>query len=361
MLEHWIKPVSDQLIRQWTASAPHGLGASLRSWDASTGMPEGIQLVLIGADEGEANAIRSALYALAVPGRQLPLADVGNLRQSGPAQLLPVLEELMGAGVIPVILGGDGAMSRAQMLSCRKVHKRMQWVVLDERVDRAGVDLADIVHPRRPAHLHHIGLLGLQGHFTSPAQWKMLEDAHVEVLRLGRAQRQLEEAEPLIRDADAVSLHLQVIRQSDAPGVLSPTPSGFFGEEVCQMCRYAGMSDRLRSFGVFGSCMANDRNGQTAGLAAQSVWYFLEGWLHRKGDDPSRRADMTEYLVHFSGFTHPLHFWKSSKSGRWWMQVPGGKSGKKGAIWVSCSYQDYESACKEELPERLLRALQRQT
>jgi formiminoglutamase len=359
MLEHWMKPVSDRLVAAWTAAAPDGLGAHLLPWPAASGAPGGIRLVLLGVDEAEANAIRSVLYTLAVPGQPLPLADLGNLRQSGPAHLLPVLEELMGAGIIPVLFGGAAGLAHTQMLSCRKVRKRMQWVVLDERVDRPGAALADILHPRRPAHLQHIGLIGVQGHFLSPAHWKALEDGHTEVLRLGRIQRQLEEAEPLIRDADAVSLHLQVIRQSDAPGVVSPTPSGFFGEQVCQMCRYAGMSDRLRSFGIFGSCMAEDRADQTAGLAAQLIWYFLEGWMHRKGDDPTTGADMIEYVVHSGGFGHPIHFWKSKKSGRWWIQVPGGGKRKKEAVWVSCSHQDYESACREELPERLLRALQR--
>ncbi len=31
----------------------------------------------------------------------------------------------------------------------------------------------------------------------------------------------------------------------------SPSPNGFYGEEICQMARYAGMSTKLTSFGIY--------------------------------------------------------------------------------------------------------------
>jgi formiminoglutamase len=57
---------------------------------------------------------------------------------------------------------------------------------------------------------------------------------------------------------------------------------------------------------------------------------------------------------------YQLTFWKSTKSGRWWMQVPmKTKRQHERHRLVPCSYQDYQSACREELPERLMQAFGR--
>ena len=53
-----------------------------------------------------------------------------------------------------------------------------------------------------------------------------------------------------------------------------------------------------------------------------------------------------------------MTFWKSIKSDMWWMEVPVGGRGRvrrKNKV-LPCSYDDYQLACKEELPERWLKA-----
>ena len=41
------------------------------------------------------------------------------------------------------------------------------------------------------------------------------------------------------------------IRVSDNPSVIKSSPNGFYAEEVCQIMRYAGISGRLKSLGIF--------------------------------------------------------------------------------------------------------------
>jgi formiminoglutamase len=120
------------------------------------------------------------------------------------------------------------------------------------------------------------------------------------------------------------------------------------------------MSDKLTSFGLYGYVAEQDRDGQTAQAAAQMLWYFLEGFFNRKGDYPADTAGLTEYVVDFPKLNYQLTFWKSNKSGRWWMQVPVATKRKhERHRLVPCSYQDYQLACREELPERLLQAMSR--
>jgi len=54
-------------------------------------------------------------------------------------------------------------------------------------------------------------------------------------------------------------------------------------------------------------------------------------------------------------------FWKSKKSDRWWLQLPGDKKNRdlNANMLVACSYADYLQACKDELPDRWVKAYER--
>ena len=55
---------------------------------------------------------------------------------------------------------------------------------------------------------------------------------------------------------------------------------------------------------------------------AQWIWYFTEGYYQRLGDFPISNKGLTEYVVDWKGEMEKLTFWKSPRSGRWWLQVP---------------------------------------
>ena len=109
--------------------------------------------------------------------------------------------------------------------------------------------------------------------------------------------------EPLIRDADLLSIHLAALKQSDLPAVSHPTPSGFLLEEACKIARYAGMSDKLKAMGIFGFRKSIDRKAQTAQAIAQMIWYFMDGFYHRKNDFPVSTDGLVEYIVDFKDTT----------------------------------------------------------
>jgi formiminoglutamase len=70
---------------------------------------------------------------------------------------------------------------------------------------------------------------------------------------------------------------------------------------------------------------------------------------------------LTEYVVQFRQTNYQLTFWKSARSGRWWMQIPveSGKRKYQRHRLIPCSFQDYQAACREELPDRLMQAFNR--
>ena len=140
------------------------------------------------------------------------------------------------------------------------------------------------------------------------------------------------------------------------------SPNGFYGEDACQICRYAGMNDKLSSIGFYEFNPAFDQNGQTALLLAQMIWYFIEGYYQRKKDIPLQPK--SQYLIYRTSLKedgHELLFVKSKKTDRWWMQVayPSTSSKNERYHLVPCSYDDYQLAVNGEMPNLWWRTQQK--
>lgn len=364
MLQNWLKPLTATFFKSVEQLPAHSLGKNLLAYRDQLPDLKKVRAVLIGLDEKEANEIRQALYRtvnIFPPGA---IADLGNLRKADAAQLIPVVYELLSGKVAPILIGGPGSLAPAQFLAYQEAKALANLAVVDERprftLDKKKPDAYDtLLLPRHPL-LFHFELIGYQVHQTPPAILDFLQQQHFDAVRLGKTRAALEETEPLIRDADLMCFHLGALKQSEAPGVENASPSGYFLEEACQLCRYAGMSDKLTSFGVYDFRRELDRDGQTAQAAAQLVWYFLDGLFGRKGDFPASKDGLTEYIVDSRKHHFQLTFWRSNRTGRWWMQVPVNEKRKyQRHRLIPCSYLDYQAACREELPERLFYALKR--
>lgn len=366
MLENWLSPVPlGEIVAE--PLAPWHLGSHLRIYTGD-GLPslKGVRIALVGVGEKDANAVRSALYSLSFPMDGLKIADLGNIRKNNLSFIIPALAELMEARILPVLIGNDLYFGLSLYKAAQQILKNINLVVADERIrfrpeqtDASDQFLNEIILPEE-SQLFHLGLIGYQTHFTPPETLREMERRNFDTVRLGFAKTNLPEVEPIVRDGDLFLLNLPVLKEADAPGQSTPSPSGFILEEACQICRYAGMSDKLKAFGVFGFRSSMDRKTQTAQAVAQMIWYFLDGFHHRKGDFPASVEGLVEYVVDLKQLDYQLTFWKSPKTGRWWIQVPV-KTARKHQRHrlIPCSYNDYKQACQDELPERLISAFKR--
>ena len=185
---------------------------------------------------------------------------------------------------------------------------------------------------------------------------------YFDVFRLGEVRADMEEVEPIVRNADMISFDISAIRQSDAPGNKNVSPNGFYGEEACRITRYAGISDKTSSIGFYEVNPTVDERGQTAHLTAQMIWYFIDGFYSRKNDFPMKdKSNYIKYLVNLRKEDKEIVFYKSKKSDRWWMEVPcpTHMSQYERHHLVPCSYADYQTACNEEMPDRWWQAYQK--
>lgn len=359
MLYNWIKPLGKNAM-EWAAQSPEGSLASQLLIPTQADTPiRGVKLALIGADAKRADPVRRILYGYGGIFAPHAMADLGNLRRAEESFVIAAAYELLSSKIVPIFVGLPEALLSAQFLAYQDAKNLVNMALVAPELSPDTLHWNRLIAPRHPL-LFHLALLGYQIHRMTPKTLRQLEEANCDLLRLGRARESIEEAEPLLRDSDMLAFVMSALRAGDAPGVKAPAPGGYTIEEACQLCRYAGFSDKLSSFGIYGYEPEQDAQDLTAQAVAQMIWYFADGFFLRKGDYPISTDDMTEYVVDFRRLQYSLTFWKSNRTGRWWMQAPV-NTRKKHARHrlIPCTYQDYQAACKEELPDRLALAIRR--
>lgn len=344
------------------------------------------QIAIIGVKEdrnatgnkGCANApdyVRKYLYNLYPGPLKVNLVDLGNIAAGNTIQdtyfaISNVVSELIKANIVPVIIGGGQDLTYSNYLAYEKLEQTVNLVTVDPTFDLGDPDhelnsksyLSKII-VHQPNFLFNYSNIGYQTYFVDTASIELMDKLFFDAYRLGQVRASLDEVEPVVRNADMVSFDISAIRQADAPGNKNATPNGFYGEEACQIARYAGLSDKLTSIGFYEINPLNDLNNQTVHLAAQMIWYFIDGFCNRKRDYPvGDRTDYLKYRVVIKDSKHEIVFYKSNKSDRWWMDVPYPKHQKikyERHHLVPCSYKDYQVACNDEMPDRWWKTFQK--
>jgi len=369
-------------------SGANMLGDLIRSYIEEDNFPriDDVDLALIGVkedrgsinNEGCAHApdyVRSFLYKLYQGYFNVRIADLGNIKRGNTKEdtyfaLTNTISELIKNKVIPIVIGGSQDLSFANYRAYESLGQIINIVGIDSVFDLGKTE--DVINSRsylnkiilhQPNFLFNYTNIGYQTYFVNPDAIHLMKNLYFDIYRLGKIRENLEEAEPLVRNADMITFDISAIRQSDAPGNANASPNGFHGEEACQIVRYAGMSDKLSSIGFYEVNPKHDINNQTAHLVAQMIWYFIEGYYNRKQDHPYKDKDeYIKYTVSIKDHHDQLVFYKSKKSDRWWMDVPVKSNYER--IYerhhlVPCSYSDYETACKDDIPDRWWQAYQK--
>ena len=322
--------------------------------------------------------VRDKLYRLNEGNYTINITDLGNIKRGATITdtyiaVRTVINELIKKNIVPLIIGGGQDLTYAQYLAYEDLEQKVDLVVIDsmfdmdEDEDQTSVDTTSASYLNRiflhePNYLFNFSNLGYQTYFASQESLRVMDKLYFDTHRLGEMSGNVKETEPIIRNANMLSFDISAIRASDAPGNANATSNGFYGEEACQMCRYAGINDKLSSIGFYEFNPAFDNNGQTAMLLAQMIWYFIDGFYNRKQDFPMHPR--SQYLIYKTSLKHQEHelvFVKSKKTDRWWMQVPYPAAGSRNERFhlVPCRYDDYNLAASGEMPDLWWRTFQK--
>lgn len=282
--------------------------------DALAGAPA---VVLVGApdDRGVVNGggragaaegpleIRRHLYRF-TPGDhgelvRLRVYDVGDIPPEATVEATherveEVIAALLEAGARVVLLGGGHDLayaSQSALLARLPEHQRGAVVNVDAHYDvrplKDGTTITSGTAFRRLGERFGARVkliqLAAQAHLCSAAHrdWLTRRDDLVQPLgelraspsRVPGALRRALQAAAHAHSV-GVSLDLDAVRASEAPGVSAPSPDGLHAQDLLEIASAAGEHKNVRVLDVMEVCPRLDVDGRTARLAALAVWRF---------------------------------------------------------------------------------------
>lgn len=314
----------------------------------------------------ELSFIRKEFYSLYPGNWHSIIADLGDIPQGNTQEdtyyaVSKIVSELIKKQIVPIVIGGSQDLTYAMYRSYDNLDQMVNLVTIDNKFD-FGKDeerntsdsyLSKIII-NEPTNLFNFSNLGFQTYYNSQEEIDLIEKLYFDAYRLGEVSTNLSLAEPVFRDGDIVSVDLTSIKSADSGNFVTFTPNGFNGKEICALSRYAGLSDKVSSFGIFNH---NNLKNESV-LIAQIVWYFLEGYNFRSLEYPNLNQNVfLKYIVPVDDIE--LIFFKSPKTERWWIEIPFisnvNNKLKKNTL-LPCTHEDYLRACDQEIPERWWKA-----
>jgi formiminoglutamase len=374
-------PVDDALLTD--ATSPSSFLKNIQVFGEKMPDYKGAHLAIFGVKEergtlrnkGVASGpdeVRKKLYKLKRGIGAYRIVDLGNLNighdlDETYVRISEVCRILLENNVLPLILGGSHDLDYGQYSAYETMDKLVSLLNIDAMLDledkKEFGESQQHIHKillHEPNYLFSYTHLAYQSYLIDPLSVSILEKLYFEAFRIGQMRTNLQEMEPTIRNADMMTFDITAIRASDAPGNGNAQPFGLTGEEACQICWYAGMNEKLSSVGFYEyNPEFDDVHKNTASVIATMVWYFIEGYYHRKNEQNFRSNDFMKYSVSMPVEPAILTFYKSKVSEKWWLEVPypnGRERYSRNSI-VPCSYNDYQIAIKGEVPERYISML----
>lgn len=379
MLE-FLSPISESL-QDHINNLPAGtLGCRVACYTEAGNLPEmdGVSLAIIGVLESRSvssdvqtsvdfDACRKALYSLYPGNWESKIVDLGNIEAGERPEdtrfaLKEIVSSLIKTNVIPIVLGATQSLGYAQYRAYDQLDQMVNVVNIDYRFDIGNVDLpisntsyVGKMIVEKPYNLFNYSVIGYQSFFNSPEEIDLMEKLFFDAYRLGEVVSDITMVEPVLRDADMVIMDAAAIKRAEMSFDTNNNPNGLDGREICAIARYAGISNRLTSFGLYE--IGANLTPSSALLIGQILWYFIEGVNFRIQEDFSNDGLFTKYVVPLEDTD--LVFKKSNRSERWWMEIPNflnyNNKSKRGAL-LPCTYADYIDACNGEIPDKWLRA-----
>jgi len=282
--------------------------------------------------------------------------------------LSQVVSELVKRDVVPMVIGG----SQDILMACYKGFEHLERMInicsVDSSLDVGSPDSeissdAYVSHllMQRPCFLFNYANIGMQRPLVQGKDIHLFENLYFDICRLGTFNSDFRLAEPLLRNSDLISVDFNSIKNSETDPSKYSNVNGFKSDQICQIMKYAGMSDKMSCISI--AEVHPDQSVSASNLLSQMIWYFVDGLAQRVGDFPiENKTRYKKFHVHIDGFDDDLIFYKSNKSSRWWLEVsyPAAEGSKyERHHLVPCNQIDYDNALKNKIPNLWWKTLQK--
>ena len=379
---NFLSPVSDLVLAHNELLSSQALGRKLKIHSNQNGIPdlEGVNIAIIGVlenrndvnyigEEFQLNEIRKSFYSLFPGSWNTTVADLGDINRGESVEdtyfaLKTTITILIKKNIIPIILGGTQDLTYANYRAYDTIIPMVNIVNVDSKFD-----LGDSTKPIKnnsfvgkiildePYNLFNYATIGYQTYFNAQEEIDLMDNLYFESYRLGQVSNDITSVEPALRDANIVSIDLSSVKGAEVSLNQKYSPNGLDGKEICAIARYAGISNKVTSLGIYEYKPSKD-DEITSMLISQIIWYFIEGVNFRVKDDEFSDENSFQKFITLVE-SQELIFYKSNLTGRWWIEIPflsEVNNKLKRHTLLPCMHQDYLDACNNIIPERWYKA-----
>jgi arginase family enzyme len=379
---NFLSPVSDAVLAHNELLSDQALGKKIKIHSSQKGIPdlEGVTLAIVGVKEnrndvnymGEElnfDVIRTSLYSLFPGNWHTLVADLGDIPAGATIEdtyyaVRTIISVLIEKKIIPIIIGGSQDLTYANYRAYDTMAPMVNIVNVDSNFDLgdASVEMKNNsflgkIILEQPYNLFNYSVIGYQTYFNSQEEIDLMDKLYFEAYRLGEVTHKISLVEPVLRDAHIVTIDLKSVRAAEVGSKQKYSPNGFNGKEICAISRYAGISNKVSSFGIYEFKSTTELDA-TPMLISQIIWYFIEGVNCRVNDDDFEdERNYQKYNVLIED--EELIFYKSTKTGRWWIEIPflpNVNNKLKKHTLLPCTHEDYIEASQDKIPERWYKA-----
>jgi len=282
--------------------------------------------------------------------------------------LSQVISELVKNDVVPLIVGGSQDLTLACYKGFESLEQMVNICAVDSRLDvgepkdplRSDSFVSHLLM-QRPCYLFNYANLGMQRPLVPGKEIDLFEKLYFDICRLGALNADYKLSEPYLRNSDILTIDFKSIKNSETDSNIYDNANGLYAEQICQIAKYAGISDKMSCVGIF-DVDANQKNA-ASNLLAQIIWYFVDGIAQRVGDFPiGSKKNYTKFHVRMEDFKEDLIFYRSNRSDRWWLEVkylsPNDNKYDRHCL-IPCNQKDYDNAMQNEIPNLWWKTLQK--
>ena len=375
MVFDFLKPIDTDLLIDIQNQSPQTLGKRV-VFNTETEFPvlDNVKIAIIGVldargagkdnDNADLTLLRKEFYSLFPGNWNAQIVDLGDIKSGATIEdtyfvVKEVIQYLIKENIIPVVIGGSQDLTYAMYRGYDKLEQMVNVVTVDSKFDfaRENGKLSESYLTKmivdQPNNLFNYSNIGYQTYYNSQEEIDLIEKLYFDAYRLGEVTINPTISEPVFRDADLVSIDMNSVVSSQSGNFKEFVSNGFSGKEICTFSRYAGISDKITSIGIFN----HNYSKAEAVLIAQIIWYFIEGFHYRSNEYPFGTKD--NFIKYIVTLEEELIFYKSDKTERWWIEIPFlslSHNKLKKATLLPCTNEDYLEACAGNVPERWWKA-----
>ena len=259
------------------------------------------------AEVQDFTAIRKEFYQLSKLDFEVPLVDLGDLVSGKSVEdthyiLQEVLSACHSKRAIPVIIGGSNDFAFSLFSGLNFHQKDINYTQISniislkqsENIDEHTF-LSKILGSKNFSikNYHH---LGYQKHLNEADSVKLIKEVEFDIIRLAEMMNSTEKTEPYFRKADLVTVNCDAIESFGDAFSMNPQVNGLNRREICAYMKEIGLSENLKSVGIFNYNIYSE-NQLNHQLLAQMIWYLIEGINIQQSHPKERQYEMFYVLI----------------------------------------------------------------